>query len=984
MITYPVIFFGAGNGPLKEDFDDYPVGEVSGYSQIWQHHRHHWLVPKNPNKYAGITWKDYGVSGAYDDFENYAFGSVDIDDAYNLKGVGNFENNPWSGFSAGFYRDSKGQFTSADQLRGYGYINFDWGTQPPLTAYKADFWSSKFIGKLNLPINGTYQFYVERDNSCRIYVGREDGPSQLVFNQWGTTPPGTLEPGSQFTFTAGDIDILIDFYDDTDIAKLKLYWSKPTTPGGGPTTPPVIITPGDFGNSGYIRIYSPQGPYSSQGQQNINFEGAYRLGVIKFDPAREDAAWHSVDISGSYRLGISYADKEIIKSRNDLTHAGYYVPRNQATDALSSTARNRIVNQGFYAYRAAFTQGVDDVINSIAAKDSFYAYHSVDLYQREYSRNDIKTAGFYDVGRVFVDRSEDRTRSVLNTAGFYTTVLVHHREYEQGMTLADMDGNYFPIYVYSPNDDQAQNNVYPSGYYITGYLNANYQDIGRTTISPVGHNAYWLVTMDAVRESHTGVNQIGIEYGLYFYKNAHTKDVEPAYNTLFQDGFYLPRFENNHTTDISFNSLDPLGIYYSIYANTQPQDFASNEVDPRGYYISGFENSYSFDTTRNDINAVGHYVSGFEQRKWEDYAGNLLAPVGNYFFGIHAQDARRDTASHIVGIFGAYQGIYVYNPYREFASTQVSPQGKYYWKFEPHAEQDQSYDRITFDGEYFIRFFPVEGGKDFARTTIRPSGHYLTGFLYPYGTDVVRNQINADGNYFHRFVSGDAVDSSYSLQSFNGDYFYRFLFTSGSDASRENLDLQGVYYARYLKPNYTEPAFNQVNPFGIYYPKYNAVREADPCFVSIGMYDGLYYNTRPAWLWEDQAKSFISLDGEVLYRYISNQTTEPTFNALGFAEAFYVNRFVPVDLSIMNARNVLIMAGEYVRESWLSSDSTVLEIDFSSEIVSFKETQEYATLSADFSGQFTVAKVSNTLDYWLEIYQRPTYNMGKTQAYFSI
>lgn len=1005
MITYPTIFFGIGNGPLKEDFEEYSGGALPVYDQIWQYVEHQWLVPKNPNKYVGFTWKERGVSGAYDDFESWAVGAVNLSANYDpYMGQGNFEIRPWSGFSAGFYRDSRGEFTSADQLRSYPYINFDWGTAPPINAYKSDFWSAKFISKLILPLNGTYQLYVERDEAARVFVGREDGPNTMIFNGWGTPPPGVKEACTPITYTAGEIDILIDFYEDTGLSKLKLYWSTPTVPGGGPTTPPVIIGPGDFGNSGYVRVFSPQGPFQDQGQASLDFKGQYSIGVIKAGPYQEDRAHHDLYMSGHYSLGVIYNAQTTENVSDFVNYAGYYAPKNvyqpftensqtqvdprglyiyrSAFSYETEPALNQVDSKGFYAYKTAFAPTSDLGIARVGFDYGNYFYKTANFRQPENVKNNLNTAGFYALGIIYSDVLSDQGINALYPEGFYKSLYAPYNDRDFGTNIADMNGNYFPLYVYEREADYGVNNLLPSGYYITGYVNTDApRNFGGANLKTSGHYAYWLVTGDRFTEDVGQVNML-VGEGRYIYKNFLAYTQENVNHLINYDGIYFSRYFYTDTIEPAFNTIDPEGIYYPTYLNNLQGDVGANNLFPSGYYTTGYVNTYGNDFGRINVNPVGHYVSGFTEAAWADFGLNNLAPVGNYFFGIHTFYFRDDFSENVLGFDGDYRSIFIYFQQQEPSYNKLDAQGEYYWRYKPHRVQEQPYNKMFMDGLYLSRYVPTYDA-DPSYVSILPSGHYLTGFLKTYNREYGKVDYQLQGNYFYRFVYNDTATEAVSgVQDMNGVYFYRYLYSNGTDVGIFNANLNGYYVDRYPKIYTPESVSGLIDMQGLYFGRFRENEQLDQARHTLGFVDSLYYNTHPPFLYEEPANHFINFDGELKYRFVGNQTQEPAFNTLGLTDGSYFTRFC-YSRGLDNSKNLLVLAGEYAKEAWISADSSVLEINFGSEFVTFKDFKEYAAVSTSFSGQFTIAKTSVCLDYWLEIYQRPTYNMGKSYRYFS-
>ncbi len=996
MITYPTIFFGTATGPLKEDFESYSAGALPTYDQVWQYNYHQWLIGPNPNKYKGFTWKDFGVSGAFDDFQNYSFGAIDVDVDTNLLGQGNFEIRPWSGFSAGFYRDQEGKFTSADQLRGYAYINFDWGTNSPINAYKSDYWSAKFVAKLTLPQDGTYRFYVERDEACRIYVGREDGPNNLVFDKWGIPPVSGLEAGDPFTFTSGQIDILIDYYEDTGPAKLKLSWTTPYSAS------PIPILPSDFGNSGYVRSFTPYRTPIDQGRMGYDMLGVYRLGVVKTDVLR-DYGQTSYNFSGNYSLGVVKTD--VLKSgpaRTSLTHAGYHVFKNQDMSA-SEEALNQIQHKGFYAYKVAFPSVESDPAFTAVNEEGYYVYKTADVAGLDFAKTQISPQGFHDVAYIIPTKEMDyglvstthdgnyyfknvflnyldQGSGVIRPEGYYVTYLVYNQNtVENTYNTVDPHGAYYPRYLNNDYRDYGRVSVLPSGYHITGYVNTDApRDFGNTLITHAGHAPYWMVTGD--RQTEYTKNTLE-QYGIYFYKHHDEREAEPVFDKIEYDGLYFPRYLNNPYAEPASNYIQEHGNYFYKNAFFRVPENVKNIISPAGYHITGFVNSLGIDYSKTTINPVGHYVSGQQQVSGIDFAQNILAPVGNYFYA-QVFNRNQDQSCELLSYDGEYKPIYIYFAQAEYTYNKLDAAGQYYNIRKSHSEFDNAFDFLDFDGTYRSRFnytYDVDPAKNI--TTL--AGYHYTGYLNVPASDLATNRIEIAGNNFFRFVSGNYVEFSKNELDLFGVYFTRFASNYSLDQGKSLYGFDGYNVPRYVNNAYVNPASGFIDVQGLYFSRFAYEREYDAVSCDIGFESGIYYSKYKPHLESDLGYNYLDFAGDLMYVRVPNRTQEPAYNIIGFADASYFSRFVP-SYDQDPAKNLLILAGEYLRDSWLTADSSVIEIDFSSEIISFAEIQELTSITASLSGAFTLAKASNTLDYWLEIYQRPTYNMGKSQAYFSI
>lgn len=104
------------------------------------------------------------------------------------------------------------------RLEGFGYLDHDWGSDSPGYGIYGDFaavWSR--LAKFDA---GLYRFHVLHDEGTKIKI---DG--QEVLNQWGTC---CREDTVDVWLTSGDHHILVDWFDSSGNANIKVWWEKIT------------------------------------------------------------------------------------------------------------------------------------------------------------------------------------------------------------------------------------------------------------------------------------------------------------------------------------------------------------------------------------------------------------------------------------------------------------------------------------------------------------------------------------------------------------------------------------------------------------------------------------------------------------------------------------------------------------------------------------------------------------------------------------
>jgi hypothetical protein len=121
-------------------------------------------------------------------------------------------------------------------VRNDAAIDFDWGLGSPAPgSLSPDRFSVRWTGSINLANAGNYTFTAMADDGVRVWVN-----GQLLIDRW------TLQPAQSFTgsidLPAGNIPVVIEYFENTDLAEVHLTWSATgTAPGtGDPPTATVV------------------------------------------------------------------------------------------------------------------------------------------------------------------------------------------------------------------------------------------------------------------------------------------------------------------------------------------------------------------------------------------------------------------------------------------------------------------------------------------------------------------------------------------------------------------------------------------------------------------------------------------------------------------------------------------------------------------------------------------------------------------------
>lgn len=129
-------------------------------------------------------------------------------------------------------------------------IDFDWTEKSPGRKMSETYWSARFVGKLLVPKEGDYVFYLERlDDGGRLYV---DG--KPVIDAWLVQPPAS-HASEPLRLAAGVHDLRLDYCQGTLAGSVTLCWSsshfakeiipKTSRPGSRPPRKQASLRLGD-------------------------------------------------------------------------------------------------------------------------------------------------------------------------------------------------------------------------------------------------------------------------------------------------------------------------------------------------------------------------------------------------------------------------------------------------------------------------------------------------------------------------------------------------------------------------------------------------------------------------------------------------------------------------------------------------------------------------------------------------------------------
>ncbi|MCS7287151.1 MAG: PA14 domain-containing protein [Anaerolineae bacterium] len=125
----------------------------------------------------------------------------------------------------GLYFNNPSLSGSPTLVRQDPQINFDWGTSSPDPSIPPDNFSARWFAVLNFTA-GRYRFTVTVDDGVRFWV---DG--ELLIDSWKDQPATTYT--AEKDLSAGNHVLVLEYYERTGFAVVKLSWEKVTVPAPG-------------------------------------------------------------------------------------------------------------------------------------------------------------------------------------------------------------------------------------------------------------------------------------------------------------------------------------------------------------------------------------------------------------------------------------------------------------------------------------------------------------------------------------------------------------------------------------------------------------------------------------------------------------------------------------------------------------------------------------------------------------------------------
>ncbi|HQL80318.1 MAG TPA: PA14 domain-containing protein [Verrucomicrobiota bacterium] len=136
-----------------------------------------------------------------------------------------------TGLKAGYWtaHTSTAPYTGSPTLtRTDSAVNLDWVTGSPDASISADTFTARWVGQIQALSSGTdtYTFTTLSDDGVRVWV---DG--QLVVDSWIPQSATIPRTGTIALTGTNKYDLLVEYYEATGNASVRLYWSNPATVG---------------------------------------------------------------------------------------------------------------------------------------------------------------------------------------------------------------------------------------------------------------------------------------------------------------------------------------------------------------------------------------------------------------------------------------------------------------------------------------------------------------------------------------------------------------------------------------------------------------------------------------------------------------------------------------------------------------------------------------------------------------------------------
>lgn len=465
MITYPVTFFGATKNQYSEDFESYDTGRLKFYPQIWQSEGHFWLnknrLGQSTYRTAGIITKDFGVSGAFADFESLETGLYSWRQVFESGAEGNWDFSNNEGVHYGFVREFNNHPSgwSAELILRYGDVNQNWGESGVVPGlWPADQFGAKIISQFIVTQTGTYTFHVKKDDLAKVWIGKQEGfyKDPIIDDySYGFHVTGSYVSSSAIEILeTGRWNIKAHYAEFFGEANLKLEWSGPFSQ--------TLMTPQDFG------VITPLFGYDFSGvklySENIS---------------------NQISILAEYSILVPeiYFSEELLK--NSAEFGGVYFLK-YAENYSSEKVDVCVRFPGYHVFAEEVYFSPEDSINLSKKLASHYAFHVSETSGRDKAKVSVNPV-FYHIFATKDTGFTERARS----SGRFEFYSAKRFEATKGNEIVKNEANpsfeYFEKFSKNYNQEKLDNNLLFDSTYFSKFEHSLSQENYRIELSVNSH-----------------------------------------------------------------------------------------------------------------------------------------------------------------------------------------------------------------------------------------------------------------------------------------------------------------------------------------------------------------------------------------------------------------------------------------------------------------------------------------------------------------
>jgi len=175
-------------------------------------------------------------------------------------------------------------------------VNFDWLSSSPGAGVGIDNFSVRWLGQVEAPVTGAYQFQTVSDDGVRLWVN-----GVQMINNW-TDHGATTDTSAVINLTAGvKYNMILEFYEKGGSATAKLLWKTPD--GATFVTVPAnrLYAVTNIAQAKTSKQSSTSNNGAAGRAVDGNTNGAYSANSVSHTASNANA-WWQVDLGGNYAI----------------------------------------------------------------------------------------------------------------------------------------------------------------------------------------------------------------------------------------------------------------------------------------------------------------------------------------------------------------------------------------------------------------------------------------------------------------------------------------------------------------------------------------------------------------------------------------------------------------------------------------------------------------------------------------------------------